>query len=301
MLEAFSKFLGGTRLAFILFGAIVLITIPGTFLDSGRSLYAGLPFKLLLAILGLNLLVCSIQRWKRLQFPVLMLHTGVLVVLSGSLLTSFGSVSTVNIYEGGKAGQVFNWDMKKDVPLGFDLVVEKIHREYRPILVQVGVLYGNDHLGPFTLKTGESFEIGDYRVQVDSLEISEQLLHLTIYQAGRVIGAVTTSEKSVMPAGFPYEFRLVAFKNPVLQRTWIDLKLLHDSALLAEGSTEINSPFQWGGMYFYNTLIDRTPNGEAFAGIQIVRDPGRAVVCAGFALAGIGALALLVQRLQASG
>jgi hypothetical protein len=232
---------------------------------------------------------------------VLLLHGGVLVVLCGALLTSLGYVATVNIYEGGKTELAYRWDMEQDVPLGFDLAVEKIYREYLPVPVKVGVLQGEDKIGLFLLKTGESFTVGDYRVRVDSIDLSAEVLHLTILQGERVIGTAATSGETALPGGFPYAFKLVAFKNPVLRRAWVDLKLLRDAAVLAQGSTEINSPFQWGGLYFYNTLIDKTSVGEPFAGIQIVRDPGRPVVFAGFVLAGIGALALFIGRVRAAG
>lgn len=297
--ERVYRFLGGTGLALSLFGAITLFVIPGTF-GIGRSLYASLPFKVLLALLMVNLLACTAQRWKRLKWPVLLLHCGVLVVLSGAFLTSIGYVATVNIYEGGKTELAYRWDLDQDVPLGFDLAVEKIYREYLPVPVKVGVLRGADKIGLFLLKTGEGFTVGDYQVRVDAIDLAAETLHLTVSQGGNAIGTASTSGETSLPEGFPYAFKLVAFKNPVLRRTWVDLKLLRDSTVLAQGTTEINSPFQWGGLYFYNTLIDRTPKGEPFAGIQIVRDPGRPVVFAGFVLAGIGALALFIRRLYAN-
>jgi hypothetical protein len=298
--ERFSRFIGGTGLAIILFGAIILFVIPGTF-GIGRSLYSSMPFKVLLALLVVNLLACTVQRWKRLKWPVLLLHGGVLVVLFGALLTSFGYVATVNIFERGKTEQAYRWDLEQEVPLGFDLAVEKIHREYLPVPVKVGVLRGGDEAGLHILNTGESFNVGDYKVLVDSIDLSAKTLHLTIFRGGLLVGTTSTSGETALPGGFPYEFRLVAFKSPVLRRAWVDLKLLRDAAVLAQGSTEINSPFQWGGLYFYNTLIDKTPLGEPFAGIQIVRDPGRPVVFAGFVLAGVGALALFMGKVRAAG
>jgi len=298
MFERLFRFLGGTGLALTLFGAITLCAVPGTF-GIGRSLYASPLFKVLLGLLMANLLVCTVQRRKRLKWPVLLLHGGVLIVLSGALLTSLGYVATVNVYEGGKTDLAYRWDQERDVPLGFDLAVEKIHREYLSVPIKVGVLRGEEKIGLFQLKTGESFAVGDFQVRVDDLDRSAKKLLLTIFQGGRIIGTASTSGETTLPGGFPYAFKLVAFKNPVLRRAWVDLKLLQDATVVAHGSTEINSPFQWGGLYFYNTLIDRTPGGESFAGIQIVRDTGRPVVFAGFLLAGVGAVALLLRRLYA--
>jgi hypothetical protein len=291
--------MGGTGLALILFGAITLVTIPGTF-GIGRSWYASPLFKILLGLLATNLLACTIQRWKRLKWPILLLHGGVLVTLAGAFLTSLGYVATVNIYEGAKTELAYRWDLEQDVPLGFELALDKIFREYQPVPVKVGVLRGEEKTGLFILKTGESFKLGDYQVRADSLDLQSETLYLTVLQGDRTIGTASTAGETTMPGGFPYAFKLVAFQNPILRRTWVDLKLSRDSSVMAHGTAEINRPFQWGGLYFYNTLIDRTPNGEAFAGIQIVRDPGRPVVFAGFILASLGALALLVRRFYAN-
>ena len=294
--ERLFRFLGGTGLALILFGTITLLTIPGTF-GIGRSLYANPLFKVVLGLLMVNLLACTMQRWKRLKWPVLLLHSGVLVVMAGAFLTSQGYVATVNIFEGGRTELAYRWDQEQDMPLGFDLAVEKIHREYLPLPVKVGILRGEEKVGLFTLKTGESFNTGGYQVRVDSIDLQTETLFLTILQGERTLGTATTAGESNLPAGFPFAFKLVAFQNPILKRSWVDLKLVRDAVVLAQGSTQINSPFQWGGLYFYSTLLDRTPSGEPFAGIQIVKDPGRPVVFAGFTLAGLGAVALFLRRL----
>lgn len=290
------RFLGGSGVALALFGAIALLTIPGTF-GIGRSLYTHPLFKILLGALMLNLLLCSIQRYKRLKWPVLLLHGGVIVVMAGAFCTSLGYVATVNIFEGGKTEQAYLWDHESDMPLGFDLMVEKIHREYLPLPVRVGVLRGEEKVGLFTLKTGESFTLADYKVRVDSIDLQSETLLLSILQGERTLGTATTEGDSNLPSGFPYTFKLVAFQNPVLKRIWVDLKLVRDANILAQGTTEINSPFEWGGLYFYATLFDKTDSGEPFAGIQIVRDPGRPLVFAGFLLAALGAVAIFIKRL----
>lgn len=292
------SFAGGTELALILFGVITLLIIPGTF-GVWRSWYASPLSKALLGLLMLNLLICTVQRWKRLRWPVLLLHAGVLVVLAGAFFTSLGYVATVNVYEGGKTELAYRWDLQQDTPLGFNLAVDKINREYLPIPVRVGVLTGTEKVGLFTLKVGESFNLGDYRVRVDSLDLATETLYLTVVQGERTIGTASTKGETTLPGDFPYAFKLVAFKNPVLRRAWVDLTLAQNDTVLAKGSTEINHPFTWRGLHFYSTLIDRTPNGEPYAGIQIVYDPGRPVVFAGFLLAGAGALALFVRRFYA--
>jgi hypothetical protein len=292
-------FLGGGELALILFVITALVIIPGTF-EIGRSWYSSPLFKGLLGLLMLNLFLCTVQRWRRLKWPILLLHGGVIVIMAGALLTSFGYVATVNIFEGGMTNVAYRWDLEQDVPLGYDLAVDSVHREYFPIPVQVGVLRGEEKFKLFTLKTGESFDLGEYKVRVETLDLQRETLLLTVLKSGQSLGTASTSGETNLPAGFPFSFKLVAFKNPVLQKIWVNLKLFQGEKLLAQGPTRINSPFQWGGLHFYNTLIDKTPAGLPFAGIQIVNDPGRPLVFAGFILVGLGAMALFLRRLYAN-
>ena len=74
------------------------------------------------------------------------------------------------------------------------------------------------------------------------------------------------------------------------------MMLTRDSASVAEGVSEVNHPFQWGGLSFYNTQVASDPAGVPYAGIQIVRDPGRPYVFAGFVLMGLGAVLAFCRR-----
>lgn len=294
------KFLASTELAVVLFLAISLFAVPGTFLEK-RDIYSSPPFLTLLGLFGMNLVLCTLRRLKTLSTPVLILHGGVIVTLVGCLVSSFGFVATVNVHEGAMVDQVYRWDQEKDLPLGMELTVKKINREYYPIPVKVGVLRGKEKGGLFTLKTGESFDLGSYRIRVDALEFPSEIMKLSVFNRGRFIGTCNTSGVHDLPGDFPYEFKLVAFQNPALKRLWVDLKLSRNLGKIAEGTAEVNNPFQWGGLYFFNTQVDRDPNGAAFAGIQIVRDPGRPYVFAGFALMCVGAVLSFVRRFARKG
>jgi len=284
-----------TECAVILFLAIAAVAIPGTFMED-RSIYASTPFLVLLATFGLNLLLCTIKRRRTISRPVLILHTGVLLTLAGCIATSFGYVATVNIYEGTSVNKFYRWDKKTDVDLGFDLLVKKINSEYYPIPIKVGVLKGLQKENLFVLKTGESFEFNGYRIAADALDPVTEQLTLTVYEQNRKIGSYNTSGLSDLPTGFPYTFALVAFQNPRLKRLWVDLDINRNSGNIASGTSEVNGPFQWGGLYFYNTQIGKDPEGAPYAGIQIVRDPGRPVVFAGFAVMGLGAVLSFKRR-----
>ena len=297
--EKFKKLLGwlaSTECAVALFLIIAVIAIPGTFMEN-RTIYSSPLFLCLLGAFGLNLLLCTIKRLKTISKPVLVLHTGVLLTLAGCIATSFGYIATVNIYEGTSVNRYYRWDKEQDVDLGFDLFVRKINSEYYPTPVKVGVLKGQNKEKLFILKTGESFEYNNYRITAESFEPATESLNLAVYEQGRKIGTCNTSGISDLPPGFPYTFALVAFQNPHLKRLWVDLDIHRNSEKIAEGTSEVNGPFQWQGLYFYNTETGKDPNGAPYAGIQIVRDPGRPFVFAGFAVMGLGAVLSFKRRM----
>lgn len=285
------------ELAVALFLIVAVAAIPGTFAGT-RALYAHPAFLCLLAGVALNLVCCTLRRFRSLSVPVLILHLGVLVICGGVAARTFGHVATVNVYEGTSVDQAYRWDLERDAPLGADLTVTRINREFYPIPVRVGVLRGSAKEALHTLKTGDSFTAGPYRVTADSLQFPSEVLRLSVFRDGQLVGTCDTSGERSLPAEFPYDFRLVAFQNPVLKRLWVDLALSRDGVAMAEGTAEVNAPFIWNGLYFYNTQVGTDAMGMPFAGIQVVRDPGRPCVFAGFAMVGLGAVLACARRLR---
>jgi hypothetical protein len=283
------RFLASTELAVVLFITIALLAVPGTLLEDRDIIYKNPLFVGLLVLFGLNLGLCTIRRFRSLAKSVLVLHLGIIITLAGCVLTSFGYVATVNIYEGTAVNQAYRWDLQRDEPLGVELGISRINRGYYPVPVKVGVLRGEEKVSLHTLKTGETFPLDGYTIRIDELDFPTEVLRLTVLRGGVAVGTCDTNEKSLLPPEFPYRFKLVAFMNPVLKRLWVDLRVAGQGEAV-EGVAEVNHPFMWKGLYFYNTQVDVDAAGNSYAGIQIVRDPGRPVVFAGFLIASIGAV-----------
>lgn len=289
------RFIASTELAVGLFIVISLVAVPGTF-TGNRAIYSSPFFIALLAVFAVNLVSCTFKRIKTLSKPVLIIHGGVVLTLAGCIVTSFGFVATSFVYEGRLAEQFYRWDLKEDTDLGFGLVVNKINRKFAPAPVKVGVLKDGRKEGLHTLKTGENFLLPPYRIVAEELELPAENLKLIIYNGDRRIGSYATSGSSDLPPDFPYQFKLVAFKTPLLLREWVDLMLVRNSDVIARGTSEVNSPFQWEGLYFYNTRNEFDEKGVPYAGIQIVRDPGRWLVFLGMTIVGLGAILTTLRR-----
>ncbi len=287
--------LASKGLALGLFGVLCLILIPWAFTEE-INIYFSRISRIILGLIGLNLLLCTLQRVKTLPKSILIMHLGAIFTLMGSLIGIFGFVTTVNIYEGTTVDKVYRWDIKEDVPLGMELTVKKINVEYYPIPVKVGVLRGGEKAGLFTLKTGESFDLEGYQIKAETLEFPSESLKLSIFNQGHFIGSFETSGGRDIPSDFPYEFVLVAFRNPSLKRMWVDLRLSEGSEVIAEGTSEVNSPFSWKGLRFHHTQFARDPFGIPFVGIQITKDPGRPFIFFGFGIMGLGSVLYLLKR-----
>lgn len=290
------ELLASRKLALVLFGATGLMAVPGTFRET-YEIYSSPVFIAVLGALALNLLACSVTRIRSLPRPVLIMHLGIIVTLVGACISAFGYVGTVNVYEGKSVDTVYRWDRKEEMDLGATLTVKQVGMEYYPIPVKVGVLKNGEKDGLFVVKTGESFVLGPYHVTADSLDVPAKNLYLSLRDQGQVLGRFETAGQNELPAGFPYAFVLVAFKDPVPSRVWVSLSLSKGSEVVAEGITEANNPFTWGGLSFHNTEISHDAYGNRYAGIQITRDPGTGVVYTGFAITCLGAAVFMIRRL----
>jgi hypothetical protein len=297
-LEGPTSFLASKQLALLLFLLLCISLIPGTLAES--NFHASILSRVIIGCMGLNLIFCTMQRMRTLAKPVLVLHLGAILTMAGAVTSAFGFVATVNIYEGTRVDTVYRWDQEKDSPLGVDLTVRKIISEYYPVPVKIGVLKREEKAGLFELKTGNAFVLDRYLVRAESLEMPLENLKLSVFQEGQLIGSTDTDGAKDLPADFPYDFRLVAYRNPVYKKVGVELALLNGSAVVAEGFVEPNNPLVWNGLYFYHTQIEHDAYGNVYAGIQIVNDPGRPVVYTGFGVMMIGSLLWVYKKLYPS-
>lgn len=295
MLEKLRDFCTSTRCALILFGLLSFLSLLGTF-PGMEGIYRMPLFRGAVGLLGCCTLACTIRSWRRLKWPVLIIHAGVIVTLAGGMASWLGYVATVNVYEGDTVRRFFRWDMEQDQSLGFDLTIRRITTDYFPVPVRVGVMQGDRKKELFTLRTGESFALDRYRVTAERLDAAVENLHLTVTDNGTAIGRADTEGNADLPADFPYRFKLVAFQNPVLKRMWVDVAIQENGQAPVTGVSEVNAPFQWNGLSIFCTQVARDPEGRRYAGIQVVKDPGRLLAFAGMFLTALGGLCALAVR-----
>ncbi len=290
------RFIASKELIVVLFIALCFFLAVTTLLEDNDVIWHLIRILLVLSVF--SLILCTLQRIKTLSVPVLIIHIGVILAFIGGGVSSFGFVATVNIYEGTYVDKVFRWDIEKDVSLGFDIFIEKLHEEYYPVPVKVGVMKGAEKFDLVITRTGDTFELGGFDIRVDSLERYKKILYLSAFKEGEYLGGASTSGMSDLPADFPFDFKLVAFMDPVIKSNWVDIKLIRNSEVIAEGRTEVNSPLKWEGLNFYHTATNVDPQGKPFVGLQITRDPGTALVYTGFGIISIGAVFYIFRMMR---
>jgi hypothetical protein len=296
LLNKLYRSLASRKLTLILFLLLLMIMIPGT-LKERPDAYANWIYRTVFGALVVNMLLCTVQRFKSLSKAVIVMHIGVILIMAGTVVSTFGYISTVNIYEGTSVDKAYRWDIEQDIPLGFDLKVEKINIEYYPIPVRVGVKKGEEKVGLFELMTGETFELDGYTVRPDTIDLASKNLLLSVFSGDDRVGSADTMGNQELTSDFPYHFVFVAYQDPSYKRVWVDLELSKESQIEKEGITEVNSPLTWEKHRFYNTNIEFDPQGNWYAGIQITNDPGRPYVYFGFIIAGIGSVMYFVRKL----
>ena len=297
-LEWIYQFLVSRKLTLILFLILGVIFIPRTFSEE-IDIQVGYLGNVFFGLLSLNLILCTVQRIKTIAKSVIITHIGILVTFAGVVISSYGYIATVNVYEGVSVDTVYRWDMEKNAPLGVNMMVKSVNLYYYPNPVRVGVLRGEEKAGLFELKTGESFQIDKYTVMVDSLDVPKKNLLLSVYDKDKLIGSAQTAGTNDLPSGFPFEFKLVAYQDTALKKMWVYLELSKDSKIMAEGISEVNNPLNWEGINFYHVNVDYDEYGNQYAGIQITYDPGVPYVYAGFAILSIGCVMYVMRRLYA--
>jgi len=296
--RTFIEWLSSTRLSIILFGLLIAAAIPGTLLESQREYYNNPAFRLLLLAFALHLAFCTYHRWKTLSRSTLVVHLGVLITIVGAVMTGMGYVATINIYEGESSKTVFRWDLDQDTPFSHEIRVKKIHVDLAPVPLKIGIMKGAEKHALKILKTGESFTLDSYSIKLERFDPFKEAVTISLSQGTELLGTAEVPGISSLPADFPYSFTLVAFKRSLLNRSWLDLELLENGHVVTSGTTEINHPFHWNGIDFFNTSINQDKDKRPYAGLQIVKDPGKHVVYSGMIILSIGTIAAWYRRFK---
>jgi len=218
-------------------------------------------------------------------------HMSILLIILGAIVGSLGFVGTVNVYVGGTTEECFNWNIGREVPLGFGLYVEKFELKFYPVNIRVGVRdrTSGEKVGLFETWEKGTFKIPGsvYSVEAESFDEDRREAVLKVYDGARLAGIYDTGLPDGGPQApplFQYNLSLDSYKEPVLKSVASTVRILKAGKVVKRGEVEVNNPIEYGGVTIYQSSYGRDAEAKYYTGFQIVRDPGLPLVWAGFAL-----------------
>ena len=277
-------------------------------------------FILLLSLLGLNLLICSLDRalkFSRRTAGLIITHFSLLLILLGALISAlFAQKGFIGLYE-GEAKDIF---FIKDKPykLSFKLSLEKFNLEwYEPKTHQV-IVYLKDRKKKFTYSvkpheerriegTDYSFTVLDYipnffidqdgKIMRKSDLPNNPALSIQISHPQRAI------EQRWIFAKFP-SFSSNVNKDIKFIYNWKEMikefqsyvKVIDQGEVVLSKMIRVNHPLKYKGYTIYQTSYN--PDELNWTGLQVVKDPGVALVFAGFIFLNIGLVITYYVKLK---
>lgn len=254
--------------------------VPASLLDARALGLKGCGFGVHREPFGLLGIRGGLSRWGSS-----LVHLSVLLIMAGAWAGSLGFVGTLNIHVGDSSDSCFDWDLKGQRPLGFELRLDRFELLYYPIEVRFAVMDGRTgrELELHTSREGleHPLPVQGYSVRVQRFLPEEKTLVLGIYREGRLLGeyASSATRKVVNPQSWGgLEFEVRGYRDPVMKQTRSEVSLIREGRVVRQGVIEVNSPLVFEGVSIYQTAFDRDRFGLRYVGFQFSRDPGEPLV-----------------------
>lgn len=263
------------------------------------DVFHGPLFAILLGLIGLGVALCTWRRLpiarvlssgytgtRRRKWAVLVdaaMHLSIIVVLvAAAVETLFSFVGTKNIHVGAPESMTFDWRSGRDVPLGFEIVVEALTMSYFPALAKIGVtdVATGQRLGLLTVREGADSPglAGSLALRDVRLDAAASSLELIALQDGRQ-SAVRLSTEVQGPSSAivgKYRLSLVAWRRD-LREVLGRVAIREGGQVVLRDHLRVNGRMRHRGWNLYLTAWGRDDHGKDFAGIQVTRDPGAVI------------------------
>lgn len=229
-----------------------------------------------------------LRRWTVLADATM--HLSLIVVLAAAAVESrFGFVGTKNIPVGVSEGMVFDWRAGREVPLGFEIEIEKLGMSFFPVVAKIGVtdIASEKRLGLLTALEGGRSEIdgGDLELEDLRYDPRSSTLEMVAIQQGKPVQVrFSTSQKGPTTAiAGRHRLTLVAWRRD-LREVLAEVAIRESGQDVQRGLLKVNGMMRHRGWELYLTGWGRDEYGIDFAGIQVARKPGALFFWIGSAL-----------------
>jgi len=218
-------------------------------------------------------------------------HASILLIIVGAFIGSLGYTATVNVYEDGYVDEVYNWNERKDVPLGIRLIVDRVSLQYYPVQVKVAVRRRStgEDLGSYEVMEGGEAAVAGTGITLvpEEANFATGGVSLRVFEDGRLKGLYNTSYSDggpMAPIGMDLLILSEGHGTRMPKSLAATVRLQREGRMLKQGIIMVNDPMSFEGKKIYITAVDSDKNGRTFVGFQITRDPGVPVVWVGFGL-----------------
>ncbi|MBW2477738.1 MAG: cytochrome c biogenesis protein ResB, partial [Deltaproteobacteria bacterium] len=191
-------------------------------------------------------LLLSSRHWCRWSIPIL--HISILLIMAGAFLSELGFVGTINIYVGHQSDRYFDWDVERELPIGFTLRLDHFEPEYYPIDLRFATIdrATQEAMQVYTTREGERVALDDgISVEVTRFFPEEEHLVLTILRDGIPQGqyhALSGQRNYPNSIQLNYEIRPVAFRDPLLKQLYSQVSILEQGQVVKQGTIAVNQP-----------------------------------------------------------
>ena len=281
---------------------IAIATLVGTLWTSG-GVFAAPWFISVLGLMGASSLLCLIINIpSRKKIPYLLVHSSIIVVLAGSIITHYSKEEGfIHILEGQVVDEFYimadGQQTREKGKLPFKLRMDKFDVEfYEPIPMLYFFVQGKDQaVGSLELKKGEQATVDGVTVKAMGLSEKDVVpvpghppvqVQVAQFEANGKAVALFPGKHALVD-GLAIMFRLREGQPKVYQST---LTVLDGSG--KEVQTQkvvVNDPLRQDGWWLYQSNWD--PKNRRYSGIHLVRDPGLPLVFLGLIILVLGTLA----------
>ncbi|MFH1338505.1 MAG: cytochrome c biogenesis protein ResB [Candidatus Omnitrophota bacterium] len=328
------------KLAIVLLALIIFFSVLGTFIPQGLeraeyihrygrytyNLFSALGFTdlfhawwfiLLLSLLGLNLLVCSLNRirFRKSSAGLVVTHLSILIILTGAIIGAFlGERGFMPLYEGQASDSfvtnkgigkldfkihlddfILEWYNKPGHQITAVVQDRKIKKVF---LAEMGKKYPIEGTGLALqiLRYLPDFYLKDKNSGTRSDAPNNPAVLVRIYkdQASedrwvfeKFPGFFEDKDKDVELL-YKWQGQIKDFKSK--------LKVIDGESVVRTATIEVNHPLKFNGYTFYQSRYDLEQLN--WTGLEVVKDPGVPFVYAGFILLNVGIILVFYPKIR---
>jgi len=293
------------------------IAVHFVILTGLNTVFSQLWFSVLLALLFLNLLCCSLQRWKTLHLGIWVSHAGMLITLLGGLVSVyFGERGQISLTKGVLVSSA---ESRKGgtTTLPFSIRLDDFRIDYYREAAHKVVMVKDGAETEVQLKLGAEIPL--------AADLFVRLLKAYADFSMSPNGPVNNSQDPNNPAiqvevrrgvtvkkiwifqNYPLFYRehkegnakelpelYYSYAPPMVRQYVSTVEIQEGGKKVADAVLQVNKPFKWRGIKMFQSGYDLSHGTVSI--LQTSRDPGVPLVYLGFLILPLGILWSLLRR-----